>query len=96
MENMGVAVGAHVPEFLHWGALALTLSTTFTSTTTCIGVFILIVELVSYESVGGGELLDFGLHHCQFVLRLDIGSIIGCDGCPGLASCWMYSLISSL
>jgi hypothetical protein len=77
------------------GAPALAVSATFATTTACIGIFILIIELGGHECNGGSELLDLGLHHCQFVHFLDIGGIIGCVGCTALASCWMYSLISS-
>jgi hypothetical protein len=81
MEPLGLAVGAHVPEFLHLGVLACTVSTTFASTSACIWIFILIVELGSNECDGGRMLLDLGLHRHQFILCVDVDGFIGCIGC---------------
>ncbi len=81
METMLTKVGAHVLDFCHLG-LPTQVIAAATSVGTTVGIPVLIVgPLCSHGGDGGCELLDLGLHCCQFFLRLYVASIVRCTGC---------------
>jgi hypothetical protein len=88
MEPMQTAVGAHVTDLLHLGSSAHAITAAACAGTT-VGVQILVgSHLRGHDSNGGGEILDLALHRRQFFFVCTLTAL-------SIASCWMYSLISS-
>ena len=90
IKTMRAAVRSHVPKFFHLGASVLLAATAVYA----VGVDVLTIELGGHARDGGGEFLDLLLYHLFVVWTLAAVSVALLAALV-LASCWMYSRISS-